>query len=389
MSAMHAAMDRLGTGMPCGLVARFAGKTIAEVEAAIEAACQRFPVLQRRLVWLDSHPALVSTVSPSPARSSGSPLSLTFKTDLAESWWRYRLVADGEDVWLMGIWAHAAADGPSMLRLLQAICAIVNRLSVPDFPSRPPRSVPHRRMVGWLLRFVLEQRLRYVALREEDYPPGVAWLTVPFERSISLCRQARSLCGSLGAWLGAAACIAYRDQQGVPTGRVLLNLPTIRDDHERFGGFGYGATSLIMPVKSSVDEPMPLVARRIVVRQREMIDQGWNANFERFLGNNPRRHLRFAAIRARGTSAPMITVSWKGDGWRLGDKDNVYDVACFANSTAIHVSSHLDQNGLSVSITSGQSAAARVELLRRIVAKLGADATGRVLTFNGHSVETT
>ena len=53
MSAMHAAMDRLGTGMPCGLVARFAGKTIAEVEAAIEAACQRFPVLQRRLVWLE------------------------------------------------------------------------------------------------------------------------------------------------------------------------------------------------------------------------------------------------------------------------------------------------------------------------------------------------
>ena len=48
---MHAAMDKLGAGMPCGLVARFAGKTAAHVEAAVEAACHHFPVLQRHLVW--------------------------------------------------------------------------------------------------------------------------------------------------------------------------------------------------------------------------------------------------------------------------------------------------------------------------------------------------
>jgi hypothetical protein len=386
---MHAAMDKLGAGMPCGLVARFAGKTAAHVEAAVEAACHHFPVLQRHLVWRDSGPALISSDLPFPIRSSRSTLSLSFKTHFAEPWWRYRIVADGENVWLIGIWAHAAADGPSMLRFLQTIGAVIDGRSVPSFPGRTLRSVPRHSLALWLLRFAFEQRLlRYVRVREEDHPPGVTWLTVPFEQSILLCKQARSECGSFGAWLGAAACIAFREQQSAPSGRVLLHLPITRLHHERFAGFGFGSSSLIMAVKPKANEPLPFVACRIAIRQRQMIAKGWDANFERFLGTNPKRHLHFARLHARGLGAPMLTVSWKGDDWRLGGKDNIHDIACFANSTAVHISSHLDQNGLSVSVTSGQSATEREDLLRRIIVELGADVTERVMTFNGNSVET-
>jgi hypothetical protein len=384
---MHAAMDRRGIGMPCGLVARFAGKTTADVETAIEAACQRFPVLQRRLVWLGSGPALVLSDPPLPIRDSRSELSLGLRTDFTERWWRYRLVADGGDVWLMGIWAHAAADGPSMLRLLQTIGAVLRRTSVPSFPITPVDRIPRRSLLSWFPRFAIEQHLHYVHLSEQGHPPGVAWLTVSPELSASLCAQARKECGSFGAWLGAAACTGFREQQGAPNGRVLLNLPIINDRHERFGGFGFGSSSVIMSLKPKEKEPLPVVARGIAVRQRQMIDQGWHANFERFLGNNPKRHLRFAALRARNKSAPMVTVSWKGDGWRLGDKDGIGDVACFANSTTVHVSSHVDQNGLSVSVTSAQSPATREDLLRRIIIKLGANPLGKVLTYSGQSIE--
>jgi hypothetical protein len=389
LSAMHAAMDKLGAGMPCGLAVRFVGKTTAEVEGAVAAACRRFPVLHRQLVWLGAHAALAVPDAPFPVPSSQSALSLSFKTDPAKPWWRYRLMADGEDVWLVAVWAHAAADGPSMLRFVQAIGAVMNRASIASLPGPPPDGMPPRSPARWLLRFVFEHHLlRYVRLREGGRPPGVAWLTVPLAPSILLCERARSECGSVSAWLGAAASLAFRKQQGAPAGRVLLNLPVTRDHLEPFGGFGFGSGSLIMSIKPDVSEPLPSVARRIAARQKTMIEQGWDANFARFLSGNPKRHLRFAALHARGLSAPMITVSWKGDGWRFGGKDNIRDIACFAKSTAVHVSSHLDQNGLSVSVTSSQSAAAREDLLRRIVVELGAVATGKVLTLSDHSVET-
>jgi hypothetical protein len=385
---MHAAMDQLGAGMPCGLVARFVGKTAAEVQGALEIARLRFPVLQRRMVWLGSRPALVASEPSSLALGCQSGLSLNFSAHSAEPCWCYRLVTDGEDVWLTGVWAHAAADGPSILRLLQAIGAVMNGSSASSFPDRVLGGLPPQSRARWLFRFAFEQHLRCVSLREGGYPPGVAWLTIPFAEGISLCEKTQSECESFGAWLSAAACIAFRNQQGAPTGRVMLNLPVTHDHHKHLGGFGFGSSSLIMLVKPDVDEPLRLVARRIAARRRKMIKEGWDTNFARFLSGNPKRHRRFAALHARGRSAPMVTVSWKGKGWCFAENGKIRDIACFAKSTAVHVSSHLDQNGLSVSVTSCQTAAAREDLLRRIIVELGADTSGKILTFNGHSVET-
>ena len=87
----------------------------------------------------------------------------------------------------------------------------------------------------------------------------------------------------------------------------------------------------------------------------------------------------------------MISVSWKGADWRLGGQDGIRDVTCFAASPIAHVSGHIDQNGLSLSLTSNQSTAARVDLLQRIADVLGCGPP-RVLTFDGHTtrvIETT
>jgi hypothetical protein len=175
---------------------------------------------------------------------------------------------------------------------------------------------------------------------------------------------------------------AFLEQQAKSAGHVLLNLPILRDDFQHVGGFGFGVGSLLMPVKLDTASRLPSVSRIISERLKEMTDQGWDENFERLLGKNPRRHARFAALRARGLSAPILSVSWKGAQWQLGGDDRIRDVACFGASPVVHISGHIDRNGLSLSVTSSQSAATRERLLRGIVARLNGGPVTRVLTFD-------
>src|ERR1700719_2576290 len=131
-------------------------------------------------------------------------------------------------------------------------------------------------------------------------------------------------------WLAAAVSMAYCEQQGVPSGRVMLDVPILRDYLDRVNGFGFGVGSLLLPVKVNLDAPLTSVAPLVAARLKEMINQRWDENFEGFLGRNPSRHLRFAALRARGLHPPVITVSWKGAHWGWGAEDGIRDAACFA-----------------------------------------------------------
>jgi hypothetical protein len=384
MSAMHAAMDRLGVGMPCGLVARFQAKTTADVEAAVEAARLRFPVLQRRVAWIGTRPVLVTQGASVAARASTISLAFTSGTD--GPLWRYSLVQDGDDTWLAAIWAHAAADGHSMLRLLETIGAAENGVTDLQFQSQVRRREHGMPMAFWLVRFLIEQHLPYVHVAEANLQPaGIAWTTVSSGQSASLLERVRLECGSFGAWLGAAACMAFCEQQSVSSGRVLLNLPILRSDLEKLGGFGFGAGSLLMPVKLERHASLPAMARSISRRLKQMIEQGWDQNFERFLGNDPRRHLRFAARHARRRSAPVVSVSWKGTGWRVGGENGIRDAACFAVSPAAHISGHIDRNGLSLSAASSRSGAQCEDLLRRLARRIGTQ-TKRIYTFDGAAV---
>jgi len=382
MAGMHAAMDRLGIGMPCGLVARFNGMNTAEVEAAVEAARFRFPVLQRHLAWIGSRPFLVKPRAPlAAARVSTTSLALASPTD--GSLWRYSLVQDGDDTWLIAIWTHAAADGHSMLRFLETVGAGMSASPGIRFQSRVRPRGDGTAMPRWLMRFLIEQHLPYVHVAEESFrSAGVAWTTVSSGQCASLLERTQQECGSFGAWLGAAACMAFCEQQGADSGRVLLNLPILRSDLKSVGGFGFGAGSLLMPVKIERRASMSTIAGSISRRLKRMIDRGWDENFERFLGDDPKRHLRFSAHRIRRPSQPIVSVSWKGTDWRLGSEDAIRDVACFAISPVAHISAHIDRNGLSVSVASARSGAGREDLLGRLTDRMGVETT-RMNTFDG------
>ena len=388
MSAMHAAMAKLGVGMPCGLIARFQGRSVAEIEAAIAEATRQFPVLGLRLAWVDHRPVLDMADQTSGNFDAGSENSLFLKPN--GPLWRYRVVQDGQDTWLSAIWNHAAADGPSMLRFLETIVATMTGHQVRDFKTSRRQLVRRRSMARWLVRFLFEQSRRYVRpTKQKLHPQGVTWCTIAPKQTNWLREMARTECGSFAAWLATASCMAFCEQQNGSTGRVLLNLPVHRGGLERFGGFGFSVGSLLMPVKLDWRSSLPTVARRISKRSREMIDEGWDKNFERFLGGDPKRHLRFASLHARGLSTPVLSVSWKGSHWHVGGRDGIRDVACFAVSSVAHISGHIDRNGLSVSIASNQSPGAREVLLQRVISLLGAEPAACLLTYDdGHAVET-
>lgn len=385
MSAMHAAMEQRGVGMLCGLVARFQDRTAAEVEAAVEAARRRFTVLERRIVWLDARPALMA-LEPSQRRARASKVSLAFTSDPDGPLWRYNVIQDGDDAWLTAVWAHAAADGPSMLRFVETVGAVMTRHPVTPFQSRARPRTGRSAMPGWLIRFFSEQQLRrYVRPADAgSHLPGVAWLTIPPDRSRLVLQAALEECDSFAAWLAGVACTVVCEQQGLADGRVLLNVPILRDDLERVGGFGFGVGSLMMPVKVDASESLPSLARSIGPRLKQMTDHGWDGNFERFLGNYPKRHARFAGLRASGQSAPIVSVSWKGLDWRLGGEDGIRDVACFAVSPVVHISAHVDRNGLSLSVASSQPPTVREDFLRRVNDRLAGGTVKHVYAFDGH-----
>ena len=145
---------------------------------------------------------------------------------------------------------------------------------------------------------------------------------------------------------------------------------------------------MLIPVKIKPNWTLASVARCIEGRLKTMIAQGWDINFDRFLGNNPRRHLRFATACVRGRATPVISISWKGMAWQLGGEEGIHDVACFAMSPLAHVSAHLDQNGLSLSVASSHPAVRRDKLLLRIDQWLGDTETRNVHTFDGRVLAT-
>ena len=300
VASMHAALEKVDVGMPCGVVARFCNRTVAEIENAIEAARRHFPVLDRRIEWENGRPILVTAEGPF-GKARSTEISLGFKSDRSGPLWRYSLIADAGDVWLSAIWAHAAADGTSMLRFLETIGSTLGSKAALCGPLRGhdrPRAIG---MARWVTRFLAEQYLPYIRpLPTGSAHPGVSWLTIPVGRSNCLLEYARSECGSIAAWLAGAVCLAFSEQHGPRGGRVLVNLPILRDDLQRLGGFGCGIGTMLIPVKVKPHWTLPSIARRIESRLKKMIAHGWDINFDRFLGNNPQRHLRFAAACARG-----------------------------------------------------------------------------------------
>jgi hypothetical protein len=371
MASMHAAMDRVGAGMPCAMAARFAARSAAEVEQALTSAARCFPVLNRRLVWRDDRAMLVSHEKGRRAPVCSAPFTLSFRVPPDGTPWCCRVVQDGADARLAAVFTHAIADGFSMLRFLEKVgAALRGHESPPAYVQLRP-SIRRTNMTSWLFYFAMDRTRGYVRARDNAHPPAAAWLTIPSAISDRLLADARTACGGFAGWLAAAACMAICEQQRRELrGKVRLNLQIARDNLERFGGFGFGVGSLIMPVKVEPASNLDQLARIITERARTLANEDWDGNFERLLGRATRRHHRFATLWATGRPDPTLSVSWKGRRSTLGGADGIRDVACFGVVPTAHVSAHADRNGLSVSVTSRQSPASRDDLLRRIVERM-------------------
>ena len=371
MAGMHAAMDRIGCGKPCGLVVRFRNRSLAEVEAAVAAAAAQFPILARTLAWHGGQPALLP---PSPAvrtAITSAEDALAFTSGADGLLWRYQLSPQGADVWLVAVWAHAVADGRSMLRFLRAVSASLDHRKPAPAPMMRRPAARFGPMVTWLPLFLWERQLPCISLvRDEASTPGVSWLTLPPEESERALHNARG--EGFAAWLCAAASIAVVHLQTEGhTGRVCVDLPVANGDMRAFGGFGFAASSFLIPVMVDARSQIADLAKRISTRIRSMKTSGWSGNLDRLIGRDPRRHLRFAKIDAGSSKGQRLTVSWKGVQSTMGGEDGMRDIACFAGCRGVHVSAHADANGLSISVTTPQAAQRREDLLRAIVRQLG------------------
>jgi ubiquinone biosynthesis protein COQ4 len=370
LAAMHAALDRQGIGMPCGVVACFPDKNEREVESAIAIARNRFPVLQTRLEWQKGRPVLVPELSAN--RDRGSKSLLDFSASESGKIWKYRLVQEGRNTWLQATWMHGVADGLSMLRFIQAIAAVSGD-APPVLEARTPRPIcDQQRFLYWLPAFLLDQRRSYVVLAQPATSiPQVSWLSAPVVDREQVMKLARTSSEGLVGWLAAAVSLAFADQQGKPGGDIMLNVQIARDGLAGTNGFGFGSGSLRLAVHLGESPSMEMLARAIGRRVQQLANRGWDRNLERLLGSNPARHTRFARIEAGRSTNPNITISWKGHYADLGADGGSRNLACFAAAPTLHVSAHSDASGLSLSVTSRQKVAERSELLLRIARHLG------------------
>jgi hypothetical protein len=379
---MHAAIAARRIGMPCGIVACFQETSGDQLRAAVEMATRRFPILSLRVDWIASRPVLVS--HPADQSINRSTKQQLFEPGCAS--WQYRIIQYGTDSWLTGLWPHAMADGPSMLRFLETVAAIIDQRPLADFNYPKRRQIQRQGMLGWLVPFLIDRSRRYLHVGEESLPPGVAWCKLQLGHALPSPKGGEAERASAAAWLGAAACISICEQKCLTGGRLLLNFQVQRDNLEKIGGFGFGAGSVLIPVELNTGCSLSDLACRIFDRLTSMINRGWNENFENFLSNNPQRHHLFAALHDLGRPAPIISISWKEHRWALDRYDKVQDIACFALSPTLHISGHVDWTGASLSITSKQPMNDRLDLLRRLTHRLSGAAPGHIFTFNGDEI---
>jgi hypothetical protein len=378
MASMHAALDWLGIGLACGMMALFEGCDAARLEQALAAVRHDFPILQMRLAWRDGRPVLHPAAADAAA---GDIASLEF-SGAGTAAWRYEIKACPQGCWFKAVFAHAVADGLSMLRLLSALGAAVQGGGMPMFLARP--AAPLRRMPKWLwtARFLRNQIRQYERLTagERAAMPGVAWVNLGAGARDALLDQARAQETGMAALLAAAAASSFceRPERRAARRTVHLNIPIARGVAGRFALFNADARSLLLPVRVRAAESVPALARRISRRVATMVAQGWDFHFADFLGPDPARHMQFAKIEARLGLDPFITVSWKGIWPQIGGTDGVRHAACFGLAPVLHVSAHADASGLSLSVTSWQMPAARAGLLRRMLAMLGVEEFGEV-----------
>lgn len=369
LASMHMALDAIGAGIPCGLMARFEDRRVADVAEAVRSAGAEFPLLRQRLVWRETG---ALSVGDDDAEPDPRPFSLTYRVGAEGRPWSYEVTQSGRDVWFRATFAHAIADGYSMLHFLARVAALLEGRAYREreFVARP--ALKPRLFQAWMAEFLTLQCRSFLCLDRPREAPGITWTTIPTEQATPLLDQARTRFGGFGGLLAAAATLAYAE--GVaPRDRkpALINLQVLRSRLPDLNGFGFGAGSLMVPVGLKPFPEVAALAAHISRKARKMVDEDWDGNLNRLLGQNAAHHRRMAQMRTGRSSTPTLTVSWKARPSPLGVGDGLRDIACFSSTPGAHVSAHRDGNGLSLSLTDRQTRAERGATLARLLGHLG------------------
>ncbi len=367
LAAMHAALERQGIGLPCSSAAHFPGWRAEQLDQAIGRVAARLSVLNSRLVWRGDQPVL--------ELGGGGPTHLSdplaFRPD-ETGVWGYRLSEDQDGVRIVAAWAHAVADGPSMLGFLSALAHELNGEPPPSAAIIARACRRQQSMAAWLPGFLLEHAKAYDGLDPANRAPrvGASFAILPPAAAERLREDSRGP-GATARLASAAASCLMEQQRGRSHGEVYLNVPISRGAPAALGGFGFEGSSVRLPLRLSPRLGIETLAALAGKRLRTRIDHGWDLNLLRFLSGPASRRMKFAAVQARRPPDSCLTISWKG--WRndLGARHGVRQVACFAAAPTLHLSGHASEDGLSLSLSTPQASDARRGLLGEICARLG------------------
>lgn len=373
LASMHAALDAAGIGQPCALAAMFRGASVQAIEAAVAEAASGFPILNRRISYAFGRAAL--STGPAAADEGARASLLEFSAAPQGQVWSWRVREGSEGACLEAAFAHAIADGMSMLRLVRAV---TDRLGAPC--QETPRLWQVRSAISegsqraWTARFLFDQ-MRILNSRPESAPRRAntgAWTHLDAAVTGRMLERAVSV-GGVAGLLAAASLLALAETEGRDR-LQSLEVPVVRRDMREWNGFGFGVGAVLLPTVVERRMAIDKLASGISGRVRRAVDSGWDRNLERFLGLDAQRHARFAGHHFRHPGEGPLTVSWKGA--RLWEADGVLgDVACFAASSNLHVSAHGDGRGLSISVAGPFGQERAQELLHSILDRLDAAPT--------------
>jgi hypothetical protein len=384
LALVHFALDKLGKGAPCGIVAFFPNQSEEQLAAAVERRARQLPLVHRRIDLSGVTPKIMAPELESAfIRVSGkSPedlLEFSVSRSHGRTGW-YVLHPRGDGCWLFAIWAHAIVDGHSMLRFIAGLTTASSENGDSVKTARPPLSLGP--FLPWMVRTGIREMKSKVAFKTFSEPQGnVTWINASPHTAESLRAKARRLgTGVTGLLCGALVQAFYKSSLIDAPGRLQFMVPITRSACPEANGFGFGIGWLIPELHVTPASELDQMAKSFNAQIRAMADAGWDKNLERALGTNYSRLSRKVARTLKRQRADFIaTVSWKGWIPFLGTATTGTRVACFAtvqpNTALCHVSGHIDQSGLSLSLSSRMPRSTAQQVFKSLLTCLEIDAT--------------
>jgi hypothetical protein len=381
LGLVHLALDKLGKGAPCGIAAFFPYQSEEQLAAAIQRHVRQLPLIHRRIDLSGVRPKMMPSEGYSAfVRVSGKSLEELLEFSISRThggtgW--YVLQPSSEGCWLFAIWAHAIADGHSMLRFISRLAPSTSEQAESAHTERPPAALG--RFFPWMVRTAINEMKPRLTFKTLSQPQcSVTWINAPSHTAQSLKAMARRLgTGVTGLLCGALVQALYKSSITDTSGRLQFVVPISRKPCSEVNGFGFGIGWLMPELQVTPASELKSMARSVHAQIRGMSAAGWDKNLERALGTDFSRVSRKVARMLERDGTAVASVSWKGWIPFVGTATTGLQIACFAavkpNTSLCHLSGHIDQSGLSLSLSSCMPRGTAQHLFKSLLACLEID----------------